>query len=273
MANNITGLIGYPVSHSLSPLIHDYWLKVHGIDCEYKLFTTAPNRLRQTMLHMRKKNVRGVNITVPHKQAVIEYLDGLDPIAERLGAVNTVINRDGVFIGSNTDGYGFIASLKAELGALNPYLGTVVLLGAGGATRAIIAALKNEGARDIIVTNRTFDAAKDLALRNACQAVAWSARDTLVSDATLLVNTTSLGMQHMPPLEISLEKLAPHAAVCDIVYAPHRTTLLKEAAARGNKTVGGLGMLAYQAQGAFHAWHGILPEVTPELLSLLEGSA
>lgn len=271
---SITGLIGYPVSHSLSPRIHSYWIAEHGLEAEYKLFTTPPPRLRQTILHMRKKNVTGFNITVPHKQAVIEYLDGLDDTAQRIGAVNTVVNRDGKFIGSNTDAYGFITNLKNGLGDMNPYLERIVLLGAGGATRAALVALLDAGAKHITLTNRTAEKAEALAFEFAPTAqktgatlvtAPWDDREKLLRETNLLINTTSLGMVSHHLLHLDVKQLPREAAVHDIVYAPLETELLKNAAKRGLKTVDGFGMLLYQAQKAFELWHGILPEVTPKL--------
>ena len=262
---SLTGLIGFPVSHSLSPAIHAFWIEQHRLEADYKLLTTPPNRLRQTMLHMRKKQALGVNITVPHKQAVMEYLDGLDKSAKRIGAVNTVVNRKGKFEGHNTDAYGFITNLKESLGDLKPYLENIVLLGAGGATRAAIVALADAGAKNITLTNRTIDKAIALANEFEIEAAPWEDRATILVDATLLVNTTSLGMHGQPPLEIDLSNLPAAAAVHDIVYAPLETELLAAAKARGNRTVDGLGMLLYQAQAAFHLWHGMKPEVTQAL--------
>ncbi|MES2984301.1 MAG: shikimate dehydrogenase [Pseudomonadota bacterium] len=266
-----TGLIGYPVSHSLSPHIHSYWLKEHGLDADYKLFTTAPARLRQTILHMRKKNAIGLNVTVPHKQAVMEYLDSHDEAATRIGAVNTILNRDGKFIGSNTDAYGFITNLKNGLGELKPYLENVVLLGAGGATRAAIVALIDEGAARITLTNRTQEKAETLAqyfsiaTATPITVAPWDDREKILREATLLVNTTSLGMISHHLLHLDVKQLPRDAAVHDIVYAPLETELLKNAKKRGLKTVDGLGMLLYQAQAAFAQWHGVTPEVTQKL--------
>ena len=261
----LTGLIGFPVSHSLSPAIHAFWIEQHKLDADYKLLTTPPNRLRQTMLHMRKKQALGVNITVPHKQAVMEYLDGINKSAKHIGAVNTVVNRKGKFEGHNTDAYGFITNLRESFGDLKPYLENIVLLGAGGATRAVIVALADAGAKNITLTNRTIDKAIALANEFEIEAAPWEDRAALLNGATLLVNTTSLGMDGQPPLEIDLKNLPDHAVVHDIVYAPLETDLLAAAKARGNRTVDGLGMLLYQAQASFELWHGVKPEVTQAL--------
>ena len=266
----ISGLIGYPVSHSLSPAIHSYWAEKYQIATEYKLFTTAPARLRQTMLHMRKKNVAGVNITVPHKQAVIELLDGLDEQATRIGAVNTVLNKNGKFIGSNTDAYGFISNLQRSFPDVKLYLSDVVILGAGGATRAAIVGLQDAGAGgNITLLNRTEETAAKMAAEFGVKFASWEDRSNTLKDKSLLINTTSLGMVGKPLLELDINTLPTVAIVHDIVYAPLHTSLLRDAGARGNPIVDGLGMLLYQAQKSFELWHGILPEVTDELRQIV----
>lgn len=267
---SLTGLIGYPLDHSLSPRIHSYWIKKHGLDAEYKLFTTPPVRVRQIVKRLRDKQSVGFNVTIPHKLAVMEYLDTIDTTATRIGAVNTVIIKDGIAIGTNTDAYGFITNLREGLsgsvdGDISSALTNVVLLGAGGATRAAIVALRDAGAKTITVTNRSGEKAQALAEEFSCTSTPWDEKNAALHGATLLVNTTSLGMQHQPPLDLDLSALPTNAAVHDIVYAPLETELLKTARARGNKTVDGMGMLLYQAQKAFELWHGILPEVTAEL--------
>jgi shikimate dehydrogenase len=277
--STLTGLIGFPVSHSRSPRIHDYWIVQHGLDAQYKLFTTPPPRLRQTVLHLRKKNMVGFNVTVPHKQAVMEYLDGMDAAATRIGAVNTVINRNGIFTGTNTDAYGFITNLREGLGDSAPYFKNIVVLGAGGATRAALVALVDAGAAHITLANRTQASAENLAQEFSTAATPitvapWDDRDKILREATLLINTTSLGMISHHLLHIDVKQLPRDAAVHDIVYAPLETELLKAAAKRGLKTVDGLGMLLYQAQAAFEEWYGICPEVTPALRAhVLAGDA
>lgn len=256
----VTGLIGYPTDHSLSPAIHAYWMKQHGIDGAYKLFTTPSARLRQTAGHMRRK-VRGFNITVPHKEAVMEYLDNIDALATRIGAVNTVSVSGEELSGTNTDGYGFLENLRQGCGGILPNLSTVVILGAGGAARAAIVALKDVGAKQITLSNRTLETAQKLAEEFECNACGWDISGACLEGATLVVNTTSLGMKHQPPLNISLQHLATEAVVYDIVYNPLETSLLKAAKGRGNKVVDGLGMLLFQAQKAFALWHGIEPAV------------
>lgn len=267
---HLTGLIGYPLDHSLSPRIHAYWIAKHGLEAEYKLFTTPPARVRQVVKRLRDKGAAGFNVTVPHKLAVMEYLDSIDATATRIGAVNAVTHVNGKLTGSNTDAYGFITNLREGLtgnigGDISSYLKKIVLLGAGGATRAAIVALKDAGAKHITLTNRSADKAEALAQEFSLTTVPWAEKNAALHAATLLVNTTSLGMAGQPPLDIDVSALPATAVVHDIVYAPLETALLNAAHARGNQTVDGLGMLLYQAQAAFHAWHGVRPEVTPEL--------
>lgn len=261
----LTGLIGYPTEHSLSPAIHEYWMKQHGIEGAYKLFTTPSSRLRQTMLHMRKKEAKGLNITVPHKEAVMEYLDAMDATATKIGAVNTIVAEGEKFTGTNTDAYGFIENLRGSCGGTLPDLSRVVIFGAGGAARAAIVALQQAGASTIILTNRTFETAQKLAREFSVEACEWDIAGNCLVGSTLAVNTTSLGMKNHPPLNMSLQHLPENAVVYDIVYNPMDTGLIKAAKSRGNLVVGGLGMLLYQAQKAFQLWHGVEPVVDDAL--------
>ena len=256
-----TGLIGYPTEHSLSPAIHGYWMKLHAIDGAYKLFTTPSARLRQTAGHMKRK-VKGFNVTVPHKESVMEYLDNIDVLATRIGAVNTVsVGAGEELSGTNTDAYGFLENLRDGCGGTLPDLSQVVILGAGGAARAAIIALKDAGSKKITISNRTLETAQKLAREFDAEAIAWDVSGACLAGATLVVNTTSLGMKHQPPLNLSLQHLNAQAVVYDIVYNPLETSLLKAAKGRGNKVVDGLGMLLYQAQKAFALWHGVEPAV------------
>jgi shikimate dehydrogenase len=267
-----TGLIGFPTEHSLSPAIHEYWMQQLGIEGDYKLFTTAPPRLRQVVARLRNKGLRGFNVTVPHKEAVMEYLDGIDDIARQIGAVNTVIARDGKLTGTNTDAYGFIGNLREGHGGSLPDLSKVVLLGAGGAARAAIVALKDAGAGEIVLLNRTAAHAVKLAHEFSVTSGIWDMRGADLQGATLLVNTTSLGMYGQPALDISLQHLTQKTVVYDIVYNPLETTLLKAARNRGNKAIDGLGMLLHQAQKSFALWHGVEPVVDSELRSHVQAA-
>ena len=255
-----TGVIGWPVAHSLSPVIHGYWRAKHGIAGHYELIAIAPEELAEKIKKAKASGLRGFNVTVPHKEAIIPFLDTVDDTAHHIGAVNTAVRDGATWRGTNTDAYGFITHLKETLGELTPYIKKVVLLGAGGAARAAIVALQGAGAKQIVITNRTKQTADALAAEFGVKAAAWDEKEHQLQGATLLVNTTVLGMKGRPPLEIDLKNLPAHAAVYDIVYAPLETELLKQAKASGYRPVEGLGMLLYQAQLAFKEWHGILPE-------------
>jgi shikimate dehydrogenase len=265
MSESITGLIGYPVAHSKSPRIHGIWRQRHNIAGRYELLAIAPEHLAREIPKLKARGLAGFNVTVPHKITIMEYLDGVDAAAQKIGAVNIVTHHNGRWLGSNSDAYGFITHLRESLGELAPYLPRVVLLGAGGAARAAMVALKEAGAGEMIVTNRTLESAQKLATEFGAEVTPWDARENALSGATLLVNTTSLGMAGKEPLLLNLEKLPRAAAVYDIVYAPLETNLLREARARGHKAVDGLGMLLYQAQRAFTLWHGVTPAVDEEL--------
>ena len=222
-------VFGYPVKHSLSPRLHGYWLRQYGIDGVYDALEVTPEQLQPTLLSLKEKRFCGVNLTVPHKEAAFAYMDHVEDVAQRIGAVNTVVvQQDGTLLGRNTDAYGFIENLKAHTDNLTPYLKKVVVLGAGGAARAVCVALLDAGAEEIIILNRTRKKAEILRQEfgNLFQTGDWEERNTLLSGATLLANTTSLGMQGMPPLELSLEKLPSQTLVTDIVYTPSVTPSL-----------------------------------------------
>ncbi len=252
-------VLGHPISHSLSPRLHHYWLKQYHLEGSYEAIETQPSKLAHTLNALEREGYAGVNLTVPLKETVLSLLDKVDPAARRIGAVNTVIFTEGRRVGYNTDAYGFRENLR------HPGPGKAVILGAGGAARSIITALLEDGYDQIVLCNRTFEKAQMLAREFACGAVAWEHRAEVLAGCSLLVNSTSLGMQGQPPLEISLEKLPSTAVVTDIVYSPLETDLLKAARAKGNRVVDGLGMLLYQGQKAFELFFGLLPEVSAEL--------
>jgi len=265
------GVIGWPVGHSLSPRLHAYWLDQYGIDGRYEAIAVEPKNLAAFLAGLKKSGLVGVNVTVPHKQAVLAGLDTVTEQARRIGAVNTiVINENGKLRGSNTDGFGFLENLAAAYPDFDAAAGPAVVLGAGGAARAVVAALLDAGAPEVRLLNRTPEKAAAIAvdLGDAASTVRildWGDRDAALNAAALLVNTTSLGMVGQAALELSLDALPASALVNDIVYAPLETELLKAAAARGNPTVDGLGMLLHQARPAFEAFFGVAPEVTDDL--------
>ena len=266
----MAGIIGWPVSHSRSPRLHNHWLALHAIDGAYVPLPIAPDRLAEAVRLMPHLNFVGGNVTVPHKEAVLELVDDLAPLAARIGAVNLlVISADGRIIGSNTDAVGFMLNLKETRS--NPAIGPAVILGAGGAARAACAALLEEGVAEIRLVNRSLERAKTLAagLGGPIIPVEWSGREAALNGAALLVNSTSLGMTGQPPLEISLDRLPEDALVNDMVYAPLETPLLAAARARGNPTADGIGMLLHQARPGFQAWFGVMPEVTPDIRAMM----
>ena len=260
-------VLGNPVAHSLSPRLHGHWLKAYGIDGDYQAIEVKPEALADQLKVMQQQGYRGCNLTIPHKEAVLPLMDELSEEAKAIGAVNTVFMReDGSLFGTNTDAYGFIENLRRFVGDLTPYLSHCLILGAGGAAKAVHYALKQAGAQHISISNRS---------RERCSAfdaeiIDWEKKEQALEDVTLMVNTTSLGMQKQPPLQIALDALPKTALVTDIVYQPLMTPLLQSAKQRGNPIVTGIGMLIYQAVPGFEGWFGQKPEVTPGCFSLLE---
>jgi shikimate dehydrogenase len=268
------GVMGWPVAHSRSPALHGHWLQRYGIDGSYVAIPVKPEDLPVALRDLPRQGFAGVNLTVPHKEPAAGIVDRLDDDATRIGAVNTVIaESDGTLSGRNTDAYGFIENLRNGAAGDNSaarFDRPVVILGAGGAARAVVVALCDAGAGEIRIVNRTSGNAERLAaLVTRCGGMPalfdWTRRAAALDGAGLLVNTTTLGMQGAPPLDLVLDALPADALVNDIVYAPLETPLLAAARARGNAVVDGLGMLLYQAQPAFEAWFGVRPEVDAAL--------
>lgn len=259
----VAGVIGWPVSHSRSPRLHGHWLDRHGIDGAYVPLAVAPDDLGAAVRGLRAAGFRGLNVTLPHKVAVMALCDRLEPSAARAGAVNTLVFDMAGVVGSNTDGVGFLANLVTH--GVDPAAGPALLLGAGGAARAIAAALLDAGAA-VTVANRTAGRAEDLAAAlPGLRIVAWERREAALEGHALLVNTTQLGMAGQPPLAMALHRAAPGLVVADIVYAPVETALLADAAARGLRVVGGVGMLLHQAVPGFAQWFGLVPSVDAAL--------
>ncbi|HMK68795.1 MAG TPA: shikimate dehydrogenase, partial [Stellaceae bacterium] len=234
-----------------------------------------PERLAEALRGLSALGFAGCNVTIPHKESVLRLVDEVDPIARRIGAVNTVVvGANGKLAGRNTDAVGFIESLREAAPSWRADRGPAVVLGAGGGARAVLASLAEHGAREIRLLNRTGARGAALAAEYGAPVVAlpWERRAEALADAALLVNATSQGMHGQPPLDLSLEQLPTSTLVCDIVYIPLETPLLAAARQRGNPTVGGLGMLLYQARAAFVSWFGVLPEVTPELRRMIEAT-
>lgn len=267
----LAGIMGWPVSHSRSPALHNFWLEQNGIDGVYVPLPVHPEKLEQALRGLPVLGFRGCNLTIPHKRSAIEIVDRVEAVARRVGAINTIIvGEDGSLEGRNTDIFGFRGSLREAVPEWDPRAGPAVILGAGGAARAVVAALTEEHVPAIRLVNRTAERAESLATDLATQETditlhPWSDRAAALEGAALLVNTTSLGMAGEPPLTIDLVALPRRAIVIDIVYVPIETPLLGAARERGHRVVDGLGMLLHQGRPGFEAWFGAPVGVTPEL--------
>jgi shikimate dehydrogenase len=264
----LAGVMGWPVGHSRSPRLHGYWLAEYGIDGAYVPLPVRPDHFERAFRALPALGFRGANVTLPHKEAALALADRATPEARRIGAANTlVIDDQGRIEARNTDAYGFIENLKEGAPHWRGSEGPVVLLGAGGASRALLVALTDAGVSEIRLLNRTAVRAEALAasLGGPIRVMGWNDRGQALEGATLLVNATTQGMTGQPPLELSLDRLPPDAVVNDIVYVPLETPLLAAAHRRGNPVVDGLGMLLHQARPGFTAWFGTEPKVTPAL--------
>jgi shikimate dehydrogenase len=272
-AGKLAGVIGDPVSHSLSPRLHNYWLAQYGIDGAYVPLHVHEEHLEATLRLLPQIGFRGLNVTVPHKERVMQYVDELDARAERVGAVNTLVFEDSKIVGRNTDGFGLLEGLRDLSPATDLSQTTALVLGAGGASRAVCVALMDAGCPMILLSNRTRERAERLAeeLGSQLMVIDWEAIPSMLSQVGLLINSTTLGMTGQPPLTIDLSPMPDQGIVYDIVYKPLETALLRAASARGLLAVDGLQMLIHQARPGFAAWFGVEPIVTPELRRHLVG--
>ena len=271
--------MGWPVAHSRSPLIHNYWLQKHGLMGAYVQLPVAPGTLGTAIPGLKALGFKGCNVTIPHKVDAMAFMDEVDANAKRVGAINTIVVRpDGSLKGFNTDGYGYIQSLLDAKPDWRADAGPITVLGAGGAARAVVLGLADRGAKEIRLLNRSPAAAQALAdefgdeFGEVVKAVPWADRHAALDGAALLVNTTSQGMHGNPALDLNLSALPTTALVSDVIYVPLETPLIRAAKVRGNPTVGGLGMLLNQARPAFEAWFGVLPDITPELQRMVEAT-
>jgi shikimate dehydrogenase len=266
-------IIGHPVSHSRSPIIHGYWLKTYGLEGSYGREDIEPAQFSDFIAGRFRQAYVGGNVTLPHKEAVFKLLDQALPFAQKLRAANTIWFENRKLIGGNTDSFGFLANLDQLSPGWDKTLNKAVVLGAGGASASILAALIERGAKHIALINRTADKAIAMAERFPDTPISiqpFEDIDSALSRADVLVNTTSLGMVGQPEMNIDLRALPTEALVTDIVYVPLETPLLKLARERGNPVVDGLGMLLHQARPGFERWFGKAPEVTDELRRLIE---
>ncbi|MBH63536.1 MAG: shikimate dehydrogenase [Alphaproteobacteria bacterium] len=272
-AGRIAGIFGWPVKHSRSPLLHGYWLDHYGIDGAYVPLGVEPEHFPQALRILPRLGFVGANVTVPHKEVALEVVDEAEPLARRIGAVNTIVVReDGSLYGSNTDAFGFTENLRQSVPNWLAEHGPAVIIGAGGAARAVAVALIDDGAPEIRIVNRTTPRADALAIElgPVARVWPWIDRNHALADAALLVNTTKLGMQGEASLDLSLESLPVEAVVTDAVYVPLKTQLLASAESRGNQVVDGLGMLLHQARPGFASWFGVEPAVTDALRACIE---
>lgn len=260
----LAGVVGWPVSHSLSPRLHGYWLRHYGIDGAYLPLAVRPEAFASALRALADLGFRGVNVTLPHKEAALAVCDEADGAARRIGAVNTIVISEGKLYGANSDAFGFLENLKEGAPDWRADRAPAVVFGAGGAARAVVAALVDAGVAEVRLVNRTLTKAESLAdaIGGPIRIHMWEERAALLEGSGLVVNATTLGMTGQPPLEIDLDALPADAVVSDIVYVPLETPLLAAARARGNAAVDGLGMLLHQARPGFEAWFGVRPEVS-----------
>ena len=271
----LAGVMGWPVAHTRSPAIHNHWIAKYELKGAYVQLPVQPERLEAAIRGLAALGFAGCNVTVPHKVSAMRFMDELHPAARRVAAINTiVVQADGRLLGMNNDGAGYIQSLRDADATSRGDAGPALVLGAGGAARAIVVALLDEGVPELRITNRTLERAQELAndFGDRVKVVPWAERNEAMAGVSLLVNTTSLGMHGQAPLDVALDALPLEAMVSDAVYIPLETPLLAQARMRGHRTVNGLGMLLNQARPAFQSWFGVLPEITPELQAAVEAT-
>jgi shikimate dehydrogenase len=269
----LAGVMGWPVMHSRSPLLHNYWFRQHNLAGTYVPLAIPPAGLAAALRALHPLGFAGCNLTLPHKQEAMKIVDEVDTLTKSIGAISCVVVRpDGSLAGANNDCYGFIHSIRQEQPGWRADGGPSVVIGAGGGARAVCYGLAQAGSREIRLVNRTFARAKNIAEEFAgpIKALPWEQRHEALDDATMVVNATSLGMAGQSALDIKLDKLPIRALAVDIIYIPLETPFLAAARKRGNPTVNGLGMLLHQGRPAWQAWFGIEPAVTAELRAMLE---
>lgn len=272
---HLIGVMGSPVMHSQSPLMHNYWFDQTGLPGKYVYLPLPPERLPAALRALPALNFAGCNLTIPHKLQAMEIVDEVDEVARKIGAIScVVVLEDGSLLGTNNDWLGFLGNLKQSAPDWRGNAGPATVIGAGGGSRAVCHALLSEGAQEIRLVNRSNDRAQKLAdeIGGPIMVLSWNERHAALDGAGTVVNTTSLGMVGQPPLELKIDALGPDAVVADIIYTPLETSFVQAARARGNTAVGGLGMLLHQGPPAWKLWFGLTPDVTPELRAMMEAS-
>ena len=271
----LAGVMGMPIMHSRSPMLHNYWLNQQGMAGRYVPLAIKPEGLAAALRALQPLGFSGCNLTIPHKQAAMAIVDEVTESARKIGAISCVtVRADGTLLGSNNDAFGFIRNVREAQPNWRADAGPIVVIGAGGGSRAVCYGLMQEGAKEIRLVNRNFERAQGLAADFGApiKAYPWAQRNDLLEGAAMVVNTTSQGMVGQTDLDITLDKLPTSALAADIVYIPLETPFLAAARLRGNPTVNGLGMLLHQGPLAWKLWFGIEPEVTAELRALVEQS-
>ena len=271
----LAGVMGWPVAHTRSPAIHNHWIAQYGLKGAYVQLPVQPQNLEAAIRGLPALGFAGCNITVPHKVNAMQLMDTLHPAARRVAAINTVVvQADGSLLGMNNDGYGYIQSLRDAQPDWRGDAGPALVMGAGGAARAIVVALLDEGVPEVRLCNRTQEKAQALkdAFGDRVTVVPWADRNSAMAGVRLLVNTTTQGMHGQPALDVALDDLPAEALVSDAIYIPLETPLLAAARQRGHQTVNGLGMLLNQARPAFQAWFGVQPELTPGLIAAVQAT-
>ena len=271
----LAGVMGWPVAHTRSPAIHNHWIATHGLKGAYVQLPVQPAHLEAAMRGLPALGFAGCNITVPHKVNAMALMDEVHPAARRIEAINTVVVReDGSLLGLNTDGMGYVQSLRDADPLWGADTGPALVVGAGGAARAMVVALLDEGVPELRITNRSPEKAQAFrdAFGDRVTVVPWSERNAAMAGVSLLVNTTTQGMHGQAALDVVLDELPADAMVSDAVYVPLETPLLAAARQKGNRTVNGLGMLLNQARPGFNAWFGVMPEITPALVAAVHAT-
>lgn len=271
----LAGVMGWPVAHTRSPAIHNHWIAKLGLKGAYVQLPVKPENLEHALRGLPALGFAGCNVTVPHKVSAMRMVDTLHPAAQRIAAINTiVVQNDGSLLGMNNDGVGYIQSLRDADASWRGDAGPALVMGAGGAARAIVVALLDEGVPELRLCNRSTERAQALAqdFGPRVKIVPWAERNEAMAGVSLLVNTTTQGMHGQPALDVQLDALPGTAMVSDAIYIPLETPLLTAARLRGHRTVGGLGMLLNQARPAFNAWFGVMPDITPELRAAVQAT-